>query len=502
MSKTKSINFPLFWKFSFIAVMVVLIFGTINIFLLWSSVYRSFEKEIDRRCKALSSIIAEKSFSPIVYDDIVSIYSILDETQRSDPSIAYVFLLDKNDNVIAQTLERNIPKQLIAANEVSSGNYQIKVIEANNFKYKVIRDIAYPILGGEVGTVRLGIVEESIRKELNEATQKLLSMIFTFLVLGLGGAFFFSYLITSPIKSISEEAQRVNLDSIEKEDIEIKRPRYKKIFNFYFNDELDVLVSKFNLMIARLKNNVAELKKTRTAFVQTEKLASIGTLTSSIGHELNNPLSGIKNCIRRISKDPTNIKQNIRYLDLIAEATDKIEYIVQQLLNFSRKEKIIFDPTDPAKVLDNVIQLATFKFKKNNIQLEYKPTYASLVWASANHLEQVFLNLCLNAIDAIDERKKTMPELEGLIKIKIDCEGNSSTIRFIDNGVGIKPEVQHKIFDPFYTSKEVGKGTGLGLYVSFGIVKKHGGKLFFNSTYGQGTEFVIELPLVSTGFIP
>ena len=498
MSRIKTVNFPLFWKFSLVAVVVVLIFGTINIFLLWSSVYRSFEKEIDKRCKVLSSIVAEKVFSPIVYDDVVSIYSILDETKRSDPSIVYIFLLDRAGNIIAQTPEMHIPKPLITANEVLSGTYQIKVIEAENFAYKVIRDIAYPILRGEVGSVRLGIVEESIRTELNEATRKLLLMIFGFLLLGLGGAFFFSYLITSPIKSISKKAQSVNLDSITKENFKIKHPGYKKIFNFYFNDELDVLVSKFNLMMARLKSNVAELKKTRNSFVQAEKLASIGTLTSGIGHEINNPLSGIKNCINRIAKDPSNLEQNILYLDLIKEATDKIEHVVQQLLNFSRKQDVVFEKINPAEVLDNSIELAVYKLKKSNIEIKHSLCCIQFVNASVNHLGQVFLNLFLNAIDAIDERRKTESDLQGKIEVKVECEGDKSIIRFIDNGTGIKQEAQHKIFDPFYTSKEVGKGTGLGLYVSFNIIKEHGGDLSFKSIYGEGTEFIIELPIVET----
>jgi signal transduction histidine kinase len=494
----KTINLPLFWKFSIITVVVVLIFGTINIFLLWNSVYRSFEKEIDKRSKVLSSIVAEKVSTPIVYDDIVSIYTILDETQRSDPSIAYIFLLDNSGNIIAKTSDFNIPEKLIEANRIVAGIYQIKVIEAENFQYNTIRDIAFPILNGEVGTVRLGIVEESIRKELNLATRNLLLMIGGFLLLGLGGALFFSYIITSPIKSISEKAKSVNLDSIEKQNFAIKPPRYKKILNFFFDDELDLLVSTFNLMMVRLKNNVAELKKTRNSFVQAEKLASIGTLTSGIGHEINNPLSGIKNAINRIGKNPSNIEQNIKYFDLIKEATGKIENVVQQLLNFSRKQDVTFQKINPVEVLDNSINLAAYKLKKHNVEVEHSLCCVQFINASVNHLGQVFLNLFLNAIDAIDERKISDPDFQGKIKIDIACENDKSIIRFSDNGIGIKPEVANQIFDPFYTSKEVGKGTGLGLYVSFDIIKEHEGSLSFKSIYGEGTEFIIELPIVET----
>lgn len=498
MSRIKTIKFPLFWKFSFIAVVIVLIFGSINILLLWSSVYRSFEKEIDKRCIVLSKIVAEKVFTPLVYDNVVNIYSVLDEAKISDPSIAYIFLLDVSGNIIAKTSDFSIPQKLITANKVIDGKYQIKVIETENYNYKIIRDIAFPIIHREVGSVRLGIVEEDIRKELNDSSNMLLLMIFIFLVIGLGSAFFFSYLITSPIKAISIRAQNVNLDTIEQEEFKIDTPKYKKIMSLYFEDELDLLVSKFNLMMIRLKDNVLEMKNRRDAFVQTEKLASIGTLTAGIGHEINNPLSGMQNCINRILKEPSNIKQNIKYLDLIKEATNKIETIIQQLLNFSRKQNVIFEKVNPVDILENSINLVLYKLEKNDIKVEYNICCIQYINASINHLSQVFLNLLINSIDAINQRKKINPILQGEINISLECKNGKSIININDNGTGIKPENKNNIFDPFFTTKEVGKGTGLGLYVSYGIIKEHGGNMSFKSTFGKGTEFIIEFPLIET----
>ncbi len=500
MSRTKIINFPLFWKFFSIAVIIVLIFGSINIFLLWNSVYRSFEKEIDKRCIILSSIVADKVFSPVVYDNVVNIYSVLDEAKKSDKSIAYIFLLDGKGNIIAKSTDFIIPQTLVNANKIQRGKYNIQVIKTKNFKYNTIRDIAYPILYGDVGSVRLGIVEEDIRKELNDSTKDLLIMILIFLIIGLIGAFFFSYLITSPIKAISKKAQIVNLDTIEKEDFNIEKPGYKKLFNFYFEDELDILVSKFNLMMKRLKNNVVKMKKARNSFVQTEKLASIGTLTSGIGHEINNPLSGIQNGINRILKNPNNTEQNIKYLNLIKEATNRIENVVHQLLNFSRKQEIVFEKVDPVTIINDTINLVKYKLEKNNISIESNICCSHFINGSPNHIGQVFLNLFLNAIDAIEERVKIDPEIIGEIQLNLECKDKKSVIHIIDNGVGIKPKTQSKLFDPFFTTKEVGTGTGLGLYVSYDIIKEHGGMISFKSEYGKGAEFIIELPLIEINY--
>jgi hypothetical protein len=166
---------PLFWKFAIISTIVVIIFGSINMYLLWSSVYKSFEKEIDKRCNVLAKIISEKALTPMVYEDNLSLFKILEEIKQSDPSISYIFIVNNSNKIVAQTYNIKIPKKLINANSLQAKNYNIKVIKANNFEHNIIRDIAYPILN--VGTVRLGIAEVHIQEEMMEATRKLLIMI-------------------------------------------------------------------------------------------------------------------------------------------------------------------------------------------------------------------------------------------------------------------------------------------------------------------------------------
>lgn len=492
--KNKTIKIPIFWKFAISLIIIVAVYGSINIFMLWSSVYTSFEKEIDKRCKVLAKIVSEKALTPIVYDDNLSLYNILDEIKQSDPSISYIFILDNANRLIAQTYDIKLPKSLLDANDIKSGSYNINVIETKNFEYPVIRDIAYPILNGEVGIVRLGIVEEHIQQEMADATRKLLIMIFVFLVFGLIGALFFSYVITSPIKRISQKAQIIDLNYIESEEYNIEIQEKKKLFNIEINDELDVLVTKFSEMLSRLKTSYNELTETQSALVQAERLASMGTLSAGVAHEINNPISGIKNCINRIIKDPENNKQNLKYIVLIKEATERIENVVQHLLKFSRKQDIVFEKVNLELIIENTLSLTSHKLQNNLINIKSDLNEKYFVNGSANHLEQVFVNLIINSLDAIVDRKETEPELIGEIEIELKCIADKVNIHFKDNGKGIPDEIQRKIFDPFFTSKEVGKGTGLGLSVSFFLIKKHKGKIMFNSSEGSGTEFIIELP--------
>jgi two-component system NtrC family sensor kinase len=493
--KNKRINIPLFWKFAISSTIIVVLFGSINVYLLWTSVYKSFEMEIDKRCKVLAKIISEKALTPLVYEDDLHLFSILNDIKNSDSSIVYIFILNPLNEVVAQTSNIKIPEKLIEVNNIKSGNYHIKVIQTSHFQYPIIRDIAYPVLDGEIGTVRLGVTEEHIRQELMEATRNLANMILAFFLFGLAGAFLFSYIITSPIKKISQKAQMLNLNSIDTENSNITRKLQIKFFNLQINDELDVLVTKFSEMINRLKKNYIELKETQRALIQAEKLASLGTLSAGVAHEINNPISGIKNCINRILKKPENTEQNMKYLILIKEAAEKIENVIQHLLSFSRKQDLKIQKVELNMVIDSAVLLTKYKLESNNIHLKtnFNKTHF-FVKGSPNHLEQIFVNFIINGIDAINERKKHEPQLKGEINININKIISKTYIHIMDNGIGISKDIKDKIFDPFFTTKDAGKGTGLGLSMSFNLIKEHNGKVFFSSILQKQTEFVIELP--------
>ncbi len=126
--RKKIIKLPLFWKFAIVSISVIFIFGSINIYMLWSSVYTSFEKEIDKRCKVLAKIVANRALTPMVYDNFVELSNILDEIKQSDPSISYIFLLNNTNRLVAQTYNIKLPDKLLYANSLNSDEYSIKAI--------------------------------------------------------------------------------------------------------------------------------------------------------------------------------------------------------------------------------------------------------------------------------------------------------------------------------------------------------------------------------------
>jgi C4-dicarboxylate-specific signal transduction histidine kinase len=145
-------------------------------------------------------------------------------------------------------------------------------------------------------------------------------------------------------------------------------------------------------------------------------------------------------------------------------------------------------------LMDNALKLTDYKVRKSDISIEKKYDPAGLLYVSANQLEQVLINLILNGIDAIDLRKHREAGHKGKIELRAAFQNGRVKIMVQDNGTGISEEHKRKVFDPFFTSKDHGKGTGLGLYVSYNIIKDLGGELSFSSKENQGTIFFIELP--------
>jgi two-component system NtrC family sensor kinase len=495
----KSFSLSLFWKFTIAIAMTVALFGSINLYFLNFAVYNLFEKELTRHGLTTGQFLAERSVSLLLYDDLATLNYIVSESKRIDSSVAYIFILDKNRNVLAHTFKQAVPVQLISANFPDHDLSSTAIIKDKQSSEGTIRDLAIPILEGNLGSVRIGFYEESYFSSIKETTRIFLFMVLLFLSFGILGAFIFSYIITAPIKIISATAEKLDLSTLPVLNFQHvdskgnKIGRLKNLLNV--RDEIDTLISKFEEMVTRLRHTYKELQATQISLFQSEKMASIGTLSAGIAHEINNPIAGIQSCVRRISEAPGNIKQNEQYLEMMGEAVDKIEKVVTGLLNYSRKRDLVFDRIDPTNIIENALILVAFQIEKSRISVIKKYSVnMPLVRASANHLEQVALNLLLNSIDAINERMQNEPGLTGEITLKIRKADSFVELEISDNGVGVPDDQLNHIFDPFFTLKKVRQGTGLGLSVCFNIVEQHGGKINALVKKSGGMRFVVSVP--------
>ena len=246
-----------------------------------------------------------------------------------------------------------------------------------------------------------------------------------------------------------------------------------------------------NLAIA-LNHMLIELKKHEDQLIQSRKMAAIGNLTAGIAHELNNPLNNISLTTEVLIDefDQWDRETKLKMLGTISTQVDRAGATVANLLDFTRRDESSFEELSVNDVLNRTIKLLANEFSLNDIDLVVElDNNLPRVMGSVHNLQQVFLNLFLNAIQAMPDK--------GTLTIKSQVENRSLKIDVSDTGVGIPTENLDRIFEPFFTTKEVGQGTGLGLSVSYGIVKRHRGQLTVESEIGRGTTFCVILPLSS-----
>lgn len=321
-------------------------------------------------------------------------------------------------------------------------------------------------------------LEEMVRQErlsVNRIVRE--SRIYTFLgafvafLLSVSVAFFLIFKVNRPLRHIGRAVSK------------IADGDYEKVPSLNTNDEFDDFVQSLNTMIS-------EVNKRNEQLVQSRKMASLGTLTSGVAHELNNPLNNISTslqiAIEELESGDTDYNR-----ELLTDAETQIERardIVRALLEFSRERTFKPKTVYIKKLIEESLKLIKGELP-SRVEVEIDVAEDLNTAMDFRQMQQVLINLILNAVQAI--------ESEGRITIRAaaDTQGREICIRVSDTGKGITPEYKDKIFDPFFTTKEVGKGTGLGLSVSHGIVESHGGRIEVESEPGAGTTFYIYLPL-------
>jgi PAS domain S-box-containing protein len=257
------------------------------------------------------------------------------------------------------------------------------------------------------------------------------------------------------------------------------------------NVSITPLVSKAGERIGRLLlfDDVTQREQMEEQMSQTEKLTSLGLLAAGVAHEVNTPLAVISNYIQMLARQMPEGDPRQALIEKIVKQTFRASEIVNNLLNFSRTGPSALADVDVNRVVEETLSLVAHPLKTSQIQVVKQLTEGiPPVRGSANKLQQVFLNLFLNARDA-------MPT-GGILEVRTAAHNGSVEIEVAETGNGIPRDHIHKIFDPFFTTKPGGRGTGLGLSVSYGIIKEHAGKIDVRSAPGRGTSFHVEFPAV------
>jgi two-component system NtrC family sensor kinase len=341
--------------------------------------------------------------------------------------------------------------------------------------YEPIRNINEQI----IGILYVGILEQKYLDIKQEAVFAFLAVTLMGVVITILLSYFLSQRISVPLKqlvSASREVASGNLDA----KVEITS-----------EDELGELAESFNVMASALKRRDEQLKDfARDKIMESEKLAIIGQLAANVAHELNNPLQGIVTYSHLLLEELPCEDPQTNSIQKIVTQANRCRDIIRGLLDFSRQRKPDKTLCDVNSVLLECISLVENQAIFQNIQIvkDFEVDLPMII-IDPSQIERVFMNMIINAAEAMDGSGRLT------VATKSNPEKKFIEIEFTDTGQGIAKEHMEKIFDPFFTTKETGHGVGLGLAISYGIVKEHKGAISVESELGKGTTFTVRLPL-------
>ncbi len=357
---------------------------------------------------------------------------------------------------------------------------------------------AHPPEQKVLGVLDIGMSLEEVDREIKEAQNKMVVFaIIAFLVISVTIGISINRYVTRPVRELVTGTRRVAEGDLDY-SISVKGA-----------DEIAKLASSFSQMTQDLKKadeellewgktleqkvreRTEELRKTENQLIQSDKVASLGKLAAGVAHEINSPLTGILTYSSLLLQDKKDDDPDKEDLEVIVNETNRCKKIVKGLLDYARQTEPRKTLSDINEVADKSIDLIAHQASLQNVKIEKKlqPDLPKIM-IDVGQIQQVFINILLNAIEA-------MPQ-GGTLTLSSGMDDQMVALRFADTGIGIPEEILPKILDPFFTTKEQGRGTGLGLSVSYGIIERHRGKLEVKSKVGEGSTFTVKLPLRAT----
>ncbi len=256
-------------------------------------------------------------------------------------------------------------------------------------------------------------------------------------------------------------------------------------------DEIGSLAESFNQMASELKVREHALKQAQAALIQSEKMAAFGQLGAGIAHEVKNPLAGILGyaqlALRKVGKDDATHQ----HLQIIEKEARRCKTIIENLLRFARQEPTEYAPVDLNRIVEEGIAIVDHQLSIHRISIEKRLSPVPVIMGDGNQLQQVLMNLLINAQQAME------PD-GGTVRVTTGVRDGAVELRVADTGPGIAREVRSKIFEPFFTTKPAGKGTGLGLSVTYGIVHDHRGEIRIEDEPGHGATFAVTFPVAES----
>ena len=488
-----------------IGFMVAILFGGVAFYQIRVGMLQTHYRMHGQTALTVALSIATRLEPLLAENDVPAVDRELDATMVGFPDVRYIVVQDRDGKIISHgfTFPKEAPPDLLKRGgdlcaschpsmlpkEISTDLLEVPpktVLPDGNIRaYRraegLVLEVNAPIAAGKVGTVRLGVGDRMIVQDFASITRSLLWSVALCVIVGQSLALVLTYILVRPIRMLVHVANKVG-----EGDFETRA----RVFS---GDEIGLLSRSFNKMADALKERDELLaEKTRLQLNRFERLAAVGHLAAGVAHEINNPLTGVLTFSHMILREIPQDSPHRKDLQTIIEATVRCKEIVQGLLSFSRQNEPHKTLTDLNELLCRVLNLTRNQAALSQVKVvEELDADLSQAVMDPGQIEEVAVNLIVNAIDAMPDggslTVRTKRIVDDNIKwIVVDIE---------DTGTGISQEDLERVFEPFFTTKREGKGCGLGLSLSYGIIEKHGGRITLSSIVNKGTTVTVRLPV-------
>ncbi len=371
-------------------------------------------------------------------------------------------------NLFGEIMADSLTRTVLAASSV--------VVQQRFWQGQKILDVGSPLAihGKRWGGLRIGLPLAPLQKQLRALAVRIISFCCLFAAGALLLFFFVGSRLTRPLRGLAQMMERVDGE------------QFAQIPESRRRDELGLLQNSFSRMLKRLHKSERERDESIGRLLENERLVTTGQIVAGVAHEINNPLAGISGALAILQRKPEMLE---RYLPLLQNEVERIAAIVAQLLDLSRAGELNKEAVELQTLTDEIMRICHLATKGKKIDLQLTGQAPALsIRCDSRKIQQVILNLVINAADALDNC--------GQIRLRSYVEGDDFCFQVIDNGPGVPDQLKQQIFTPFFTTKAAGKGTGIGLAFSLSTIEKHGGVLHLLET-DSGACFEIRIPLES-----
>lgn len=456
-------------KITLLTTSVAICVGLLIILSIREVIIDAFRTELEKKGESIAGNLSERIADSIILRDYFETAKALNEVIGKEKDLEYIFVTEEKGELFAYTFNNGYPPDVLSWNPLGDKMTNVQLLDTEK---GYIRDVGIKVFNDTKAELHVGIREDSLKSTLARTRNITVPLIVFVIFLGVIASFFMSRLITEPLSRFVEFTKVLG------------KGDFGKRLEVESWDEVGYLAHSFNSLSGELKAAKEKMEEayTYTHMLQAEKLSSIGQISAGLAHELKNPITTLKMLFQAFKEQPNMTKEDA---EIIYSEIEKIENILKTFLGFVKQNELKTSEVNINTLLDRVLSLATYDIQNNKIAV-HKDMLEALPPVKADRalLEQVFLNLILNSIEA-------MPD-GGELRISGKASNGYIEVMIGDKGRGIPADIKSKVFDPFFTTKA--SGTGLGLSIAYNIIKAHRGKLFFDTKEGAGTVFTVRLP--------